>query len=100
MVPATLRESGTGARAKVKAHHGNHPPKRRRREVIWTGIEKGTVTETEVELMIQKAGGVETGSARRVEVEKGMITIELQVEKKTGIEGEGEMSFGDERVSQ
>lgn len=99
MVPVTLRESGIGARAKVKAHHGNHPPKRRR-EVIWTGIEKGTVTETEVDLMIQKAGGVETGSARRVEVEKGMIMIELQVEKKTGIEGEGEMRFGDERVSQ
>lgn len=77
MVPATLRESDTGARAEVKAPHGNHPAKRRRREVIWTGIEKGTVTETEIELMIQRAGGEETGSERRVEAEKGMITTEL-----------------------
>lgn len=47
--------------------------------------------------MIQKAGGEETGSARRVEVEKGMITIEVRAERKTGIEGEGEMSFDDRK---
>ncbi|GFS41939.1 hypothetical protein Acr_00g0077160 [Actinidia rufa] len=83
-----LQESGTAARAGVRVHIINHLAEIGRRKVMWTRIEKGTtVTESETELMIQRAG--REGTVRRVEAGRGMITIETVTEIGTGIGGEG-----------
>lgn len=84
MIPVTLQESGTAARAKVRAHHGNHQTETKKGNMHQTGTEKGTGIE--IGLMILKVRKGEI--VRRVEVERGMTTTGTEAEKETGIGGD------------
>jgi hypothetical protein len=94
MVAVTLQESGTGARAKVRVHHENHPTEARKGNMHWTGT--GKDIGIEIELMILKVReGSGIGNVRRVEAKRGMtltgVEAEKEKERETGI-GEDERS--------
>lgn len=84
------QESGIAAEAEVTAHYGDHPIERGKGNMIWTGTVKDTGIEIEIEGMILKMKGLETGngSVRRVEVEKGMTMRGTKAERETEIGGD------------